>query len=606
MSVRFYNRNIPDECHQQMKAFGTASDDIAWVAFAPGTNRFSIVAKDGAFFNRNIPDECHQQMGELSKNGKKIVCVAFPPAGGNSFSIVNDHGEYFNRNIPDECHQQMGELSKNGAKVVCVAFPPAGGNSFSIVNSQGAYFNRNIPDECHQQMGELSKNSAKIICVAFPKQGGNSWSIVNNQGAFFNRNIDEEAHMIMRYQTSVYGPVKIVAFDADGKGWSITSAVTKSEKVCDTTQCASVASIYEKVQARLENKVVGYACTVGGASISTFSRGWARTSADAPEKQFLPSTKITVASVSKLVTAVAAIRVLAKHNVGLDTAIGGHLPTDWHLDPSVSSITFRQLLTHSSGIKDYGNVSQEYAQLKKFFTQTVDKTKNTQCQGSAVINPPNPINPNNKGRCYSNYNFAIFRILLPIINGFVDDPANRAQKLADSYVNIVEQNVFAPVGVAGMLAKPPASGPQATGYAFSYQFPGTSKGVNWGDDTLGVGAAGWYLAIEDIAEVLNSLNKNDGRILTKPQVQDMEKTVMGWDKSDDGSGHRWVEKNGGWGSNNTTISTSVVLFGGGMFAALFLNSDISGEAGVGAETVLHDAYIASLKPKTMGLSATGS
>lgn len=598
MAVRFYNRNIPDECHQQMKALGKSGEGIAWVAFAPGANHFSIVAKNGGFFNRNIPDECHTQMGELSKNGKKIVCVAFPPAGGNSFSIINNHGEFFNRNIPDECHKQMGELSKNGAKIICVAFPPEGGNRFSIVNNQGAYFNRGIPDECHTQMGELSKNGAKVICVAFPKQGGNSWSVVNDKGVFFNRNIDEEAHMIMRFQSSVYGPVKIVAFDGDGKGWSITSKVTKAEKVCGATKCASIAEIYEKIQARLDGKVVGYACTVGAGAVSTFSQGWARTAADAPAKQFLPSTKITVASVAKFVTAVAAIRVLAKNNVGLDTAIGGHLPNDWKLDASVSSITFRQLLSQSSGIKDYGNVSMDYAQLKKFFTQKVDKTKNTSCQGSEVVNPANPINPNNKGRCYSNYNFAIFRVLLPWIDGFTDDLANRPQKLADAYVKIVEKNVFAPVGVTGMLAKPPASGPQATGYAFSYKFPGTSKGVDWGDGTLIVGAAAWYLAIEDIAAVLFSLNKKDDRILTDAQIQDMETTVMGWDKATDSAGNRWVEKNGGWGANNTTISTSVALFGPGLFGALFLNSDISGEAGVSAETVLHDAWLAAMKSKS--------
>ena len=55
-----------------------------------GGNSWSIVNDKGAIFNRNIPDECHQQMGELSKDGARIVCVAFPPQGGNSWSIVND------------------------------------------------------------------------------------------------------------------------------------------------------------------------------------------------------------------------------------------------------------------------------------------------------------------------------------------------------------------------------------------------------------------------------------------------------------------------------------------------------------------------------------
>lgn len=56
----------------------------------------------------------------------------------------------------------------------------------------------------------------------------------------------------------------------------------------------------------------------------------------------------------------------------------------------------------------------------------------------------------------------------------------------------------------------------------------------------------------------------------------MQTTPLGWDTITDGSGYRWVEKNGGWGMNGTTISTSIALFGPGVFGALFINSDILG------------------------------
>src|SRR6266567_5700117 len=390
---------------------------------------------------------------------------------------------FFNRNIPDECHQKMQELSKDGAKIVSVAFPPQGGNSWSIVNDKGVLFNRNIPDECHQKMQELSKDGAKIICVAFPPQGGNSWSIANDKGVFFNRNIPDEAHMYMGFYSAVYGPLRIVAYDTDGDGWSVTSAVTKAEKVCDSTTCVSIADVYHNIAERLDGEVVGYACSIGSASVGAFSRGQARTSANAPAQLFLPSTKIPVASVSKAVTALAAISVLAKHNISLDSGIGGHLPSDWKLDPHVSSITFRQLLSHRSGIKDYGNNDQTYDTLRKFFTQSVDPTKNTPCQGANVTNPSDPVNPNDKSPCYSNYNFGIFRVLLPMIDGFVDDPANRAAKLTTAYIKLVQTHVFEPVGAQGVDAKPPASGPQSGAYAFSYAFPGTTGGHDWGDDS---------------------------------------------------------------------------------------------------------------------------
>lgn len=576
MAIAFFNRNISDECHQKMKEFASAGDDVIWVAFPPGGgDRWSIVAKSGAYFNRNIPAECHQKMHDLSQNGARLIRVVFPPQGG--WSIVNNQGAYLNRNIPEECHQKMHDLSQNGAKIVSVAFPPQGGNSWSIVNNQGAYLNRNIPDECHQKMGELSQNGAKIICVAFPQQGGNSWSIINDKGGYLNRNVPDELHMLMGYYNEVYGPIKTVAFDMDGSGWSMTSAATLHEKVCDTTRCVLINDVYKNIMARLDGKVVGYACTVGSASVGAYSHGEARTNANAPSRMFLPSTKIPMASVSKVITALAAIRVLAKNNVSLDSGIGGHLPGDWHLDSHVAAITFRQLLSHRSGIKDYGNNDQFYATLKTFFTQSVNANATTTCQGAGVVNPMNPINPNDHNPCYSNYNFGIFRILLPWIDGFVDDPPNRAVKLAASYVKLVQKYVFEPVGAMGVDTKPPATGPQHTAYAFSYKYPGSTSGFDWGDSGLSAGAAGWYVAIDDIAKVLYSLNKNDGRVLSSAQWADMQATPMGWDTKTDGSGYRWVEKNGGWGANGTTISTSIALFGPGVFGALFMNSDVLGE-----------------------------
>jgi CubicO group peptidase (beta-lactamase class C family)/phage terminase large subunit-like protein len=595
--TQFFNRNIPEECHQQMKAFAAAGDSAAWLAFAPGGgSRFSIVTAKGAFFNRNIPDECHSKMKELSTGGNRVVCVAFPPQGGNSWSIVTSNGAFFNRNIPQECHDKMVELSTGGTHILCVAFPPQGGNSWSLVTNKGTFFNRNIPQECHDKMLAMSSASTKLVCVAFPPQGGNSWSVLADNGAFFNRNIPADCHAKMQEMSAVYGALKLLAFDnTDGNGWSVSAQVTNI--VCDSKYCVTIGDVYDNIAAQLDGKVVGYACAVG-RSLSYHSYGKARTAANAPAQDFVSTTKIPVASVSKMVTALAAIRVLAQHNVSLDSTIAGHLPSDWKLDPSVASITFRELMSHRSGIKDYGNVNQDYASLKKFFTQTVDKTKNTQCTGPSVVNPADPINPNNKNPCYSNYNFSIFRIMLPIIDGFVDDPAHRAEKLAAAYVKLVQKNVFEPVGAIGVDSKPPSSGAQATAYAYSYQFPGTSSGFDWGDDTAQVGAAGWYLAVEDIAKVMQSLNNGDGRVLTPAQFAEMESSSLGWDAQKDSDGYRWLEKNGGWGANGTTISTSVAFFGPGVLGVLFMNSDVSGAPTLGAATVLHDAYKKAMRAKS--------
>ena len=377
--------------------------------------------------------------------------------------------------------------------------------------------------------------------------------------------------MYMGYFSEVYGPLQFIAFDTDGEGWSVASLVTKSEKVSDGSRTVSILEMYNNVQTTLADRVVGYACTVGSGMIGAYSWGQARTSADGQAQTFLPSTKIPVASTSKVVTALAAIRFLAAKGVPLESEIGQYFPKDWARDDYLSKLKFNDLLSQRSGIRDYGNNDGKYDTLKNFFTQHVDAKTDMKI-----------IDPAKKGIWnYSNWNFAIFRILLPIIGGFTDFSSGFESRLASEYVKIVQQNVFEPVGVRDVDCKPPTSGPQASTYAYSYGFPGTAKGHDWGDNSLSAGAAGWWLSIDDIAKVLDSLNRNDSRILTSDQLTDMVKGTntdtyaLGWDNNIRHGGY--IQKNGGWSSGDGThAGTTIAIFPGGLFGALFVNSDILG------------------------------
>jgi CubicO group peptidase (beta-lactamase class C family) len=375
--------------------------------------------------------------------------------------------------------------------------------------------------------------------------------------------------------------------------------------VCNGGVCLPLEEVRRHIHQRLDCRVVGYAAFVG-QSPKFEAFGKARTAANGPAVDFTPSTKIPVASVSKVVTALAAIKVLAKHSKNpktvdaLDGPIGPYLPKDWKVDPNVASITFAQLLSHKSGVKDYGNNAQDYAKLKAFFTQKVNPNANTSCQGPDVADPKDAIviDPKLKmNRCYSNYNFSIFRVLLPMIEGFQDtDPSQRAERLANQYVKIVQANVFDPVGAKNVECKPPAG---SNIYAFSYAFPGSTPGHDWGDNTLGCGAAGWYLSVNDIAKVLISLNQKDGKVLSDAQFQVMESRQLGWDWFSY-NGYRYLEKNGGWGANGTTISTSILIFGpsspGPAFlGVLFMNSNLTREDDVGAHPVLHNAFLRAVR-----------
>lgn len=390
------------------------------------------------------------------------------------------------------------------------------------------------------------------------------------------------------------------------EGWSDYAKVPPSTPICSGTQCVSVCQIEKNIRAQLDGNVMGYSYFVG--QYPKFGHGGdARSASDAPATTFKSDTKITVASVSKLVTAIAAVRLIdqksASMPLGLDTPIGAYLPSDWAVGSYLKKVTFAQLLGQRSGIKDYGNVSMDYTQLKKFFTQSVNVNGNTSCQPSSVVNPANPVNVNNQAWCYSNYNFAIMRVLLPRVAGFAEDAnlATRAQTLTNQYVSLVQQNVFNLVGQNGVTCKPPVA---STNYAFAYKKPGNADGTDFGDVSLICGAAGWYLSVEDMAKVMLSLNAKDSKILAASGGKDLFETMrqrgLGWDVDTTGE----LEKNGGWGANCNgsgnavcdNISTSVAMFGPvtgpRVLGVLFINSNIVGgvAAGGGAQGVLEKAY----------------
>jgi hypothetical protein len=218
-----------------------------------------------------------------------------------------------------------------------------------------------------------------------------------------------------------------------------------------------------------------------------------------------------------------------------------------------------------------------------------------------------------KSPCYSNFNFAIFRILLPRIMGYGGDDEDT---YATQYVQIVQDRVFKPLGITDADCKPPNN----DSYAIAHAFPGASSN-DFGNRRPYCGGEGWYLSVEDLGAVLLSLNGADGRILTETQFRDMElhpsKHALGWDCPSDNCrpAYRWVEKNGMLQSDKPgpRVNTSIAIFGStngtifnqqnpvpyspGAVGVLFINSDVAGAPTLDASTVLQQAFEKAAKPK---------
>lgn len=391
-------------------------------------------------------------------------------------------------------------------------------------------------------------------------------------------------------------------------GWEGLVTGPWSNPVCDGGSCLKVCDIEKSIRAQLDGNVVGYAYLIGNAFPKMGAGGMARTEANGVPVPFTPQTPITVASVSKLVTAIAAMRILDANGAQLSDGVGPYFPTAWNPAPYFEGVTFSQFLGQRSGIKDYGNVAMTYAKLQSFFEQTVDNDSTATCTGPAVVDPPNAVTPANMGFCYSNYNTGLMRILLPAVAGRPIDPnpVTRPQTLADQYEQLVKQNVFDRVGQPGPGCRPPGFPP----HAYAYKHPGTDlAGHDWGDVRLTCGAAGWYLSVVDMGKVLFSLNQKSEHIFdessTETRLLTMRQQGLGLDTANDTR----LEKNGGWSWGDCekkpetcrSITTSAGIFGPysgpNVVAVLFINSDIAkGPAmGEGARQVLERAYDAALK-----------
>lgn len=384
------------------------------------------------------------------------------------------------------------------------------------------------------------------------------------------------------------------------QGWSDYAITSPNTPICEGPVCVKLCQVEKNIKAQLEGKVMGYSYFVG--NFPKFGGGGnARSSAEGTAVPFKSDMKLHVASVSKLVTAIATQRVVDQRAAylpdGMNTRIGPFLPSDWSMvSPTVKGLTLAQLLTHTSGIKDYGNTGMTYDKLRSFFSQFIDGSSTTSCKGADVSDVSKAINPNDMSPCYSNYNFAILRLVLPRLAGKIEDAnaVTRGATLASQYQQIVQEEVFNRVGRTGVTCKPPADqSKEALAY---HGVDSTAKGSSSGDFTSTCGAYGWHLSVEDIAKLMSSLMKKDGKILnTSPdRYAFMANNGFGFDVTTNNES----EKNGGWGINCDAnkvcdaISTSVAHFGRGVYpevmTVLFMNSNASN--GTNAKAVLEKAY----------------
>lgn len=342
----------------------------------------------------------------------------------------------------------------------------------------------------------------------------------------------------------------------------------------------------DRIDAQLKGHSFGYAYVVakkGEISIER-SGGSARLKQDAPAMDMSATVKYSLASVSKNITASALLKLLNEKNLSVDAKIKAYLPYNWKPGVGIDTLTFRDLLTHKSGIRCEGRIN--YQGLRQVIEKGInvnDKTmgcSGTNCAAFAV--------GEKSIGCYSNTNYALMRVLIPVILGKIAKPqlSTLSQEQTDNenailaanvYIDYVNKNVFAKATLPAMACKPTDGTKQ--GLTYKYAVP-NSNGGDFGDQTLVCGSQGWFMSARQLSSYFFALNNTD-LIVPSKIAEQMRNELFGYTNESEfdspfGKIKRWWHTGFHPASMNPgEINTLVMRFSNGVEIALIINSDLS-------------------------------
>jgi hypothetical protein len=357
-----------------------------------------------------------------------------------------------------------------------------------------------------------------------------------------------------------------------GKGSSI------SQLLVSHVEGLAINRVADQLKRSLEGVSTGAAITVrSSTSVSWASSGLRRTAANSPSRPATTAARTNSASVTKTLTAIAVMQLLARKRLSVDASVQPYLPQAWRSAPDVNTLTFRMLLQHTSGYAQVGanpGASTSYATM-----------------ASMVMAGRGGAGP--FGRVYFNPNYGLFRIIIPFLDGFSEaGVSDMATATANYYLNYMNTRVMTPSGSAPTTAKPASVEP-----TLFYPWPaGSVSGVNSGDQTTRTGGAYLELSADDITKVL--LARANGTLLTASSRDTMDQNALGWDAVNQPVRHGTFSSKGGWmgcginGHPTCGLHTVAISYSNNVHLGLVVNSGINGLANNGdyLSAALSNAY----------------
>jgi len=218
-------------------------------------------------------------------------------------------------------------------------------------------------------------------------------------------------------------------------------------------------------------------------------------------------SKMQIASMTKPLTAIAALQLFSKFNISPTAKIIDYLPEYWKKGPDIQLITFADLMKHRSGIIGSGNNCKNGAYLENTWwglKELIEKGIKATDYGN---------------HCYQNANFGLFRILIPAILGYqFSEPGVDNAETIKMYENYIKTMIFDQSGVQVNQFLSNNYLQPTLGYTYPHQ--SDEKGFDPGDFSTTTGGYGFYLSAIEAAKIYSALaSPYNENILTNEQKE---------------------------------------------------------------------------------------
>ncbi|MEZ5001538.1 MAG: serine hydrolase [Chitinophagales bacterium] len=321
----------------------------------------------------------------------------------------------------------------------------------------------------------------------------------------------------------------------------------------------------------------GYVINQNGQLARSNAYGDARTAVDG-QIDFTISKEANIASVSKFYTAIGAMQLIYANGLTIDSLIAPWLPASWTKGPGVNSLTFKDLLTHTSGLQSTNSnfsVTLGYEGLKT-------------CIATGVVNP--------KTSNYLNVNFALFRVLIPSLwdplsNNAIDIEVDANTQFM--YLLYMQENVWDVINLP-LVGCMPEARETCTLYYNTADAGTSTPGTYYGDWNPMCGGGGYFMSLLEMAK-LNAYFEHTEDLVSDELKQIMKTNRIGMDGADNADEiHGNYYGKGGSISNgsNQGVRTQIVMFPfNGIDIAINMNTqgmDFQGTTSL--RQMIYDAY----------------